>query len=293
MTENRPISEEFPIPVVGALIYNDEKKIFLARGPKWGTQWTIAGGKIEINETAEAALKREIKEEVGIDIDQLEFLGIQDGINPAFYHRPAHFIFLDYLAHYASGEIRLSPELSEYQWIEPEKALATLAIEPTTVLLINKFLERENKKDACANCEEFKQGWQRALADYQNLQKEVALRRGEWAEMSEEQILREFILVYDNFKKAFAYRSAAGDDKKIEQWVQGISHIQRQFAEVLQRHKITEIPTVGEKFDPARHQAVSEEASEGAPSGTIVKEVEGGYLLGSRVIRAARVVIAK
>lgn len=142
-------------------------------------------------------------------------------------------------------------------------------------------------------CEEYKQGWQRALADYQNLQKETSARRGEWAQMSKLQILEEFIPVYDNFKKAFASKTADGWNREQENWAMGIQFIMKQFGDVLKNHQIEEVKTVGEQFDPARHEAVGEEVFEGKNAGTIIREAEGGYMLGGRVVKVAKVIVAK
>ena len=146
-------------------------------------------------------------------------------------------------------------------------------------------------------CEEFKSGWQRALADYKNLQREVEQRRGEWAQMSEAQILEEFLPVYDNFKKAFNTTDFGNTDHtdivKWENWKKGIQYIMQQFGSILKAHGIEEIKTVGEKFDPRFHEAIGEEESEGSEPGTILKEVEGGYKRGDKVIKPARVIVSK
>jgi len=134
--------------------------------------------------------------------------------------------------------------------------------------------------------EEYKAGWQRALADYKNLQKEISERRAEWIQMSERQILEEFIPVYDHLKM-----SVMGVNEE-NLWVEGVKHVLRQFAEILKNHDVEEIKTVGEKFDPMKHEAVSEETGEGE-SGTIIKEVSAGYTMGGRTIRAAKVVVNK
>src|SRR5262245_27905912 len=94
----------------------------------------------------------------------------------------------------------------------------------------------------CPNCaetrkqmEEYKIGWQRALADYQNLQKETAARRAELVSMSEQQILEDFIPVYDNFKKAFSAKGDGEWSKEQESWVVGIQYIRKQFADILKK----------------------------------------------------------
>lgn len=160
------------------------------------------------------------------------------------------------------------------------------------------FFSRE-----CKNCEkskiesdEYKLGWQRALADYKNLQKETSERRSEWVQMSEVQILEDFIPVYDNFKKAFAHHpplQADNDEhKQMKNWTDGIGYIMKQFGDVLKAHGIEEIKTVGEKLDTRYHEAVGEEAVEGQEAGTIIKEIDGGYKMREKVIRVAKVVLA-
>ncbi len=168
--------------------------------------------------------------------------------------------------------------------------------------------DNENVLDSasaeCKNCaaakeqaDEYKQGWQRAVADYQNLQKEMTAKRSEWAEMSEQYILEEFIPVYDNFKKAFAHHPVleSGDEahKQVQNWVNGIGYIMKQFGDVLKSHKVEEIKTVGERFDPRIHEAAGEEEVSGTEPGIIVREVDGGYVMNSRVVKVAKVIIAQ
>ncbi len=156
----------------------------------------------------------------------------------------------------------------------------------------------------CKNCEEsenkaqeYKKDWQRALADYKNLQKETSERRGEWAQMSKTMILEDFIPVYDNFKAAFFHHPALSADneehKQMKSWTDGIGYIMKQFGDVLKNHGIEEIKTVGEKFDPTIHESVGEEEMEEKESGMIVREVSGGYKMGDKIVKVARVIIAK
>ncbi len=152
----------------------------------------------------------------------------------------------------------------------------------------------------CVNCpemkkqlEEYKLGWQRALADYQNLQKETAARRAELVSMSEQQILEDFIPVYDNFKKAFDAKSDGAWSPEQESWVIGIQYIRKQFADILKQYNVEEIKTVGQKLDTRVHDAAGDEEVEGKTPGTIVREIDGGYTMGGRVIKPARVIVAK
>ncbi|MBP6859460.1 MAG: nucleotide exchange factor GrpE [Candidatus Magasanikbacteria bacterium] len=151
----------------------------------------------------------------------------------------------------------------------------------------------ENCEKCKAEMEEYKSGWQRALADYKNLQKESADMRGVWAKASEQYILEEFIPVYENFKKAFAHKDAMTDEKSWKQWADGIGYIQKQFGDILKNYQVEEIQTAGEKFDPRYHEAIGEEESSEVESGIILKEVEGGYKRGDKIIKPARVIISK
>lgn len=153
----------------------------------------------------------------------------------------------------------------------------------------------ENKE--CQNCAQYKAGWMRATADYMNLQREVAMQRSEWVRMSEAQILEDFLPVYGNFKKAVSHANNDSNstntdtNTQFENWKKGIEYIMKQFGDVLKAHGIEEIKTVGKKFDPVMHEAVGE--NDGGEPGLIMKEIDAGYLMKGKVLKTAKVIIAK
>jgi len=146
--------------------------------------------------------------------------------------------------------------------------------------------------DFQAQLEEYKLGWQRAQADYANLQKEMSDKRTELLVWSERQILEEFIPVLDNFKKAFASKQSEWD-KEQENWVKGIGYIMKQFENVVLAHGIESIKTVGEVFNPELHEAAGEEHSDECDEDVIVKEVDPGYTMKGNVIKVAKVIVCK
>jgi len=173
-----------------------------------------------------------------------------------------------------------------------------------------KPLENEDQQETktnqmdCDNCqtitdqaEVYKNDWQRALADYKNLQKETEQRRSEWAQLSKVMIVEDFIPVYENFKSAFNHHPElnGGDEmhKQMKNWTDGIGYIMKQFGDVLKSHGVEEIKTVGEKFDPRLHESMGEEESEGKEAGIVVKELSGGYKMGDKIIKVAKVIISK
>jgi molecular chaperone GrpE len=150
---------------------------------------------------------------------------------------------------------------------------------------------KETPSGDCKNCEEYKLGWQRAQADYQNLVRETAKQKGEWMQMIKGNILEDFIPVYDNFKKAFAHE--ATDPKQFENWKKGIEYIMKQFGDIIKQNGVEEIKTVGEIFDARVHEIVGEEESESAKEHEIIREVESGYKSADKVLKVAKVIVAK
>lgn len=153
-----------------------------------------------------------------------------------------------------------------------------------------KFFKCPDCEKLKAECEEYKNGWQRALADYRNLQNDTEKKRGEMLSWTEEKILDDFIPVYENFKKAFAVETT---DETGKSWREGIGYIMKQFADILKNYGIEEITTVGEKLDLNLHEAVGEEEMEGKESGEIIREVSGGYKKGEKVLLPSKVIVAK
>ena len=148
--------------------------------------------------------------------------------------------------------------------------------------------------DVQQQVDEYKAGWQRAQADYQNLKREMEDQKKDWAAWSELRVLEEFIPVYNNFKKAmeFAPPELAGDAGKAWlNWKKGVEFIMQQFAGILKTHQVEEIKTVGEMFDPTRHESMVEEASD-APEHSIIREITPGYTMKGKVVQVAKVAVA-
>lgn len=162
----------------------------------------------------------------------------------------------------------------------------------------NEASSEENIKEVVKEVEvevnvDYKDRFLRAQADYQNLMRETAKKRSEWAKMSEITVLEEFIPVYENFKKAFSHE-VAEESKQWENWKKGIEFIKQQFKIILESHGLTEITvSPGDDFDPQRHEALSEEHSDEVDDGKIIREGHGGYMLGDKVFSAAKVVVCK
>lgn len=62
---------EYPKIVIGALIYNEENKIFLGKSHKWGDRWIVPGGHLELGETFVECIKREVREETNLEVSDI------------------------------------------------------------------------------------------------------------------------------------------------------------------------------------------------------------------------------
>ncbi|WP_051321521.1 NUDIX hydrolase [Chrysiogenes arsenatis] len=127
----------YPVIGVAAVIVNHAGEVCIAeRGqePAKGT-WTFPGGKLEVGETLEAGLQREIREECNIEIEVLtpqiplcaiEKMGLD---SPNFPH---HYVILDYLCRYVNGELRASSDVFACRWVSFDD-LKHYTANPTTL----------------------------------------------------------------------------------------------------------------------------------------------------------------
>jgi phosphoglycolate phosphatase-like HAD superfamily hydrolase/ADP-ribose pyrophosphatase YjhB (NUDIX family) len=131
-----PGLEVLPVVTVGALIFNAAGQALMIRTQKWSHRWGIPGGKIKCGERSVDALRREIQEETGLDIENIQFVLVQDCIHSKEFYRDAHFVLLNYTCR-CLGErpVQLNDEAQEFRWVNPDDALAMELNQPTRILI--------------------------------------------------------------------------------------------------------------------------------------------------------------
>jgi len=143
--------------------------------------------------------------------------------------------------------------------------------------------------DLEAKCEEYLSGWKRSLADYDNLQRQSDERLNRSYQIATASIVSGLLPIFEHFKLALSHLPKEAKD---QEWAKGFYHIKDEFWNFLKKLEIKEVPTIGEKFNPAMHEAVAYEDSE-EPDGTIIKELKAGYTLAGELLAPAQVSVAK
>ena len=134
-------AQRYPEPTVGALIFDPAGRLLLIRSGKWRDRFVVPGGHIELGERMEEALRREVREETGLEVHDIEFLCFQEFIYDDAFWQPRHFIFFDFACRTDSTDVRLNEEAQEHVWVFPEEAL-NLALEPYTMVAVREYLKR-------------------------------------------------------------------------------------------------------------------------------------------------------
>ncbi|MGH2557593.1 MAG: nucleotide exchange factor GrpE [Thermomicrobiales bacterium] len=125
---------------------------------------------------------------------------------------------------------------------------------------------------------------QRSVAEFANYRRRVDQERAQIKEFASAGLLAQIVPVLDDLQRALAQAPA---DQHETPWIQGVKHIERKLAGVLERAGVTAIDALGQPFDPALHEAVAQEP--GSTGNTVIEIYQTGYRLGQGLLRPAMV----
>lgn len=128
----------------------------------------------------------------------------------------------------------------------------------------------------------------RAAAELDNVRKRGRREAEDARRAGREEVIRDLLPVFDNLERALTSAQKAEDVKAV---AEGLGMVQRQFLDTLGKVGMTRVPGVGASFDPSMHEAIQQVVSAEHAPGTIVAEVQPGYMQGDRLVRAAMVVV--
>jgi len=129
--------------------------------------------------------------------------------------------------------------------------------------------------------------WQRALADYQNLERRTQVEISQRVSSKTNDLLLNFINIYEDFLRAENSLSKENIDTN------GIQAVIKNMENLLAENNITPINAVGEIFDPQIHEAVSIVEDNTLDDGTITQEVSKGYISGKAILKPSKVIVSK
>lgn len=182
---------------------------------------------------------------------------------------------------------------------EPEFDANDIAVDPETVLAEAQGAEGAGDDKASrvetleAELADAKQAVLYAQAEAQNVRRRMEKDAQDARAYAATSFARDILSVADNLTRALDVIPAElRDDDKFKGLVGGLEATGRELARVFERHGITRIAAMGEQLDPNKHQAMMEMPSDQAP-GTIVQEMQAGYMIKDRLLRAAMVGVAK
>ena len=143
---------------------------------------------------------------------------------------------------------------------------------------------------ARADAARLKDSLLRTAADFDNFRKRTRREVDDARKAGREELLKEILPVFDNLERGIQSSQRATEVKAV---ADGLLMVLKQFENTLARMQITRVPTLGNMFDPSVHEAIQQIETDEQPPGTVVAEVQPGYMNGERLLRAAMVVVAK
>jgi molecular chaperone GrpE len=135
----------------------------------------------------------------------------------------------------------------------------------------------------------------RTMADMENLRRRTEREKTDTARYAISNFARDVLTVGDNLKRTIEHvpAEAAAGDPALKSFLEGVELTERELLNVLERHGVTRIEPLGQRFDPNCHQAMYEVEDATVPEGTVVDVMQSGYTIGERCLRPALVAVAK
>lgn len=159
-----------------------------------------------------------------------------------------------------------------------------LATEDMLDHLQRELEETQNKAD------EYLDGWQRSRAEFANYKKRVDREQTQIYQTTAGNLIKRYLEIADDLERALKSRPEEGEGA---QWANGIELIYRKLMTTIEAEGVERIVPEGQFFDPNFHEALSQEDSQEHESGQIIAVLQPGYKLGDRILRPARVRVAR
>lgn len=291
-TSRKKIKEDKNLRMMGltvkAVLLNSRNQVLVLRRATGENSnaglWDLPGGGVEKGETLEEALKREIKEETGLDSKLGPLVKVSEFPRDhiAFESEKRGLRFIAYVLG-DDDQVKIDQrEHIEFRWLDLDQAIELFPAEGfegekrETLLVAKKQLEMTRALE----------NWKRSLADLENYKKRTEKNNLEFRKYCLEDLMISLIPVLDNFDLSLEHVPETDKDNN---WTVGILHIRKQLFDALAKFGLELVEVkVGDQFSELTCEAVS---GNGGKNCKIKKILKKGYRLGGKVIRPAMVEI--
>lgn len=172
---------------------------------------------------------------------------------------------------------------------EQAAAEAAAPSPPAAAIPENELLLEQQLAEAQAECEVLRDRSLRLQAELENFRKRIHKEMEEHRKYQGLALVRDLLPGLDNLQRAL---QAAEKSHSVEELVQGVRLVLRQFEDALKAHGVCPIDAVGQPFDPNHHAALAQAPSSEHPPMTVLEELQRGYRLHDRVVRPSQVVVS-
>ncbi|XSG83175.1 MAG: nucleotide exchange factor GrpE [Methyloligella sp. ZOD6] len=155
--------------------------------------------------------------------------------------------------------------------------------------------DANGEPDLAAENAELRDRLLRTMAEMENLRRRTEREKSDTAKYSVSNFARDVLTVGDNLRRAIEHvpTEAASKDPALKSFLEGVELTERELLNMLERHGVTRLDPLGERFDPNNHQAMYEVENPEVPEGTVVDVMQAGYTIGDRCLRPALVAVSK
>jgi molecular chaperone GrpE len=172
------------------------------------------------------------------------------------------------------------PRKEEPEEVENQQPELEAAEPREDVKSLQKALDEEEKRAA-----EYLANWQRTQADFLNYKRRTEQERLEFNRFANANLVLSILPVLDDMERAL---DAVPEEHDGDDWVEGVRLVERKFKTTLEGQGLKPILALGMTFDPNFHEAIRQDKG---PEGTVIGELQKGYMLNDKLLRPARVVV--
>ncbi len=157
----------------------------------------------------------------------------------------------------------------------------------------NQNSDANKELESCKNeVQVLKDSFLRLSADFENYKKRITKEKSEWLISAQNDIILDILNIVDDFDRAFTELHKKEISKEFQNWISGFELIHKSLYKLLNKYNVKEIQD-NNIFNPEIHEAIAQVESADKKSGQIVNVAQKGFTFNNRVLRPAKVVVAK